>query len=609
MKRTICTIITLALMTTMLPVTFASDADNFQTGYIKSVSPDDYSLTIIDSNGYETEYYLASEAEINGEIYYDVEAYLAIRPGTYASFYAEYYRITILNFSTDFPENFQVNATLKGIEYDNHTVTASVNFNYIKKDCLVTVAIYDENGVLLSVASKTATTADTDFSVEMPASPDWIELPVKIFFWDNSENLKPIGITLDGNVAFSKGALQYGYVTDLTLEQLATSYAVKMQVLTKDGFEIKTLETPQISHSNGTYEWLDVPNWQTAKIEENFAQLENLLKGNVIKFSYNPYDKVTKIVCAGFRDDFCVSTTSGYTPATFKYNAASRKFNGYGSLTEDALVYLLDYDAGKHEKIWKIVPVSELVDEGWYTIHKTYKDYDDFDNNIIVLESCFNLSYTVVSGINETQNEDSETIWNIDYYIDGDEISKLTTPEVAQGKMPTVGDVVRIIDTSDTVTSLKYIWDFTENIRTASWHMDAVTPGDYLPASGEVFDGGTAVAYKKSLTQISFADNNDEDTEVQTYKLSQANHVYVIDFTARKDIVVGATGAYMYFRTIYEGVTSTDTFHLEKNSLTIATAATAEEAKALTDYVLLREYNGRVTDYIIIRGIDTVRKN
>jgi len=606
MKRIVCMTITLILMITMLPVTFASDAGNFQTGYIKSVSPDDYCLTIIDSNGYETEYSLASEAEINGEIYYDVEAYLAIRPGTYASFYAEYYRITILNFSDDFPEGQQISATLKGIEYDNRTVTASVNFNYIKKDCLVTMAMYNIDGTLLNVASKTATTADTECSVNISALPDCIGLPVKVFFWDNTSSLKPVHQPIEGDVAFSKGSLQYGYVYDLALEEQNSYHVVKMHILTNDGLKTKTLERPQISHANGTFEQLDIPNWQTDEVEENFARLEALLKGNVLKFSYNPYDKVTKIVCAGFRDDFCDSTTPGYTPATFKYNAASRKFNGYGYLTEDASVYLLDYDAGKYEKIWKIVPVSELVDEGWYTIHKTYKDYDDSDNNIIVLESCFNLSYTVVSGINETQNEDGETIWNIDYYIDGDEISKLTTTEVAQGKMPTVGDVVRIIDTSDTVTSLKFIWDFTENIRTASGHMDTITPGDYLPASGEIFDGGIAVAYKSSSSQISFADNNDADNEVQTYKLSNANK-YII--TTARDVTISPDGSYKYLSTLYKGVSSSDTFRLKKNNSIIADAATAEEAKALTDYVLLREYNGRVTHYFIIRGIDSATKN
>ncbi len=97
------------------------------------------------------------------------------------------------------------NVTLKSIVCNSSgdTITAKMTFNEII-DCTVIMAVYDNYGKLLNVTHKDSpTTATSYFKISLSSyhySQSYLNLPVKIFFWDSLNTLKPLNVTLSGIV-------------------------------------------------------------------------------------------------------------------------------------------------------------------------------------------------------------------------------------------------------------------------------------------------------------------------------------------------------------------------------------------------------------------------
>ncbi|MBR5613671.1 MAG: hypothetical protein IKW64_00020 [Clostridia bacterium] len=94
------------------------------------------------------------------------------------------------------------NVTLKSIvcNKDGNTVTAKMTFNSIL-DCTVIMAVYDNNSseLLIAAYSDSPATA-TDFSISLSGYQNYLNCPVKIFFWDNLDTLRPVNTVLEGTV-------------------------------------------------------------------------------------------------------------------------------------------------------------------------------------------------------------------------------------------------------------------------------------------------------------------------------------------------------------------------------------------------------------------------
>ena len=200
MKKVLCAILTLSLLLITLSVTpIAADADVVNYAYLNNFQEQEAELgsgssTVVvvqmfDSNGKETMYNCASTIKINNVTYSCTELILtALTKGTYADFVLnEDGEISNLNYTSVFPADRQVNATLNSVSYVNKYVTADLHFNYILKDCVVLMAVYDSNNKLLDATWKSASTTDTDFSIELYGlsnDQDYIGYTERLFFWN-----------------------------------------------------------------------------------------------------------------------------------------------------------------------------------------------------------------------------------------------------------------------------------------------------------------------------------------------------------------------------------------------------------------------------------------
>lgn len=94
------------------------------------------------------------------------------------------------------------NVTLKSIVCNNggNTVTAKMTFNSIL-DCTVIMAVYDNNSSeLLNATYSDSPATATDFSISLSGYQNYLNCPVKIFFWDNLDTLRPVNTVLEGTV-------------------------------------------------------------------------------------------------------------------------------------------------------------------------------------------------------------------------------------------------------------------------------------------------------------------------------------------------------------------------------------------------------------------------
>jgi hypothetical protein len=342
----------------------------------------------------------------------------------------------------------------------------------------------------------------------------------------------------------------------------------------------------------------------------------NIPTGTVVKYTKKASGALSTIVTAGHGGADADFTGAMSTVANAEFEAENSKLDGAGYLDADAKVFAIDRSDAKESKM---LTVADFEDKNDYTVLGMFATEKADDNDMVVVDAAAfkaagaTSGIAVITGVSETSNDEGEEVLGVSYYVNGEEVEGLTDAETAAAVTNlTIGDVVKIKATNGVITSIKFIANFVEDIRVADVVTDYTTGGytpDYTPAADEKFAAGIAKAYKKSSNQITFEGATSADSDDETYKLLGDANKYVIDFTAADDIVIGTTGSYKYFKNIYEDAVGGDTFTVKKNGSVIDAAATASEAIALTDYVVVREYDGRVTDVVIIRGADTVTKN
>ena len=100
----------------------------------------------------------------------------------------------------DYNENMKVNGSLISCYYDNDTVTANVKLNYIMEDCKVILAIYDDDGRMVTLTEDAATVEDSIVSISCPADESYVGCNIKVMFWNSLNNLKPVGNVVTGEV-------------------------------------------------------------------------------------------------------------------------------------------------------------------------------------------------------------------------------------------------------------------------------------------------------------------------------------------------------------------------------------------------------------------------
>jgi hypothetical protein len=434
--------------------------------------------------------------------------------------------------------------------------------------------------------------------------------------------------------ALAGGAVaNYGYILGVAVDSETTfgSAVVKVQMLTADGVVVMEVKNNAKLNDDTIYttgnDHYDEEGEATACDEGCVcaeAAAVALDMNTIVKYTKNASGALSTIVTAGATDDFEGEMLEEAVPAEFE--AENSKLDGAGYLDADAKVFAIDLSDAKESKM---LTVADFEDKNEYSVLGLFATDKADDNDMVVVNAAAfkaagaTSGIAVITGVSETSNDEGEEVLGVSYYVNGEEVEGLTDADTAAVSGLTIGDVVKIKATNGVITSIKFIANFDEDIRLADDLYEeeeliamageiVPTVGDYDVAEDEKFAAGTAITYKKTSNQITLADLDGEEGDLfngGTFKLLSDANKYVIDFTAADDIVIGTNGSYKYFKNIYEDAVGTDRFTVKKNGEVLASAATAAEAIALTDYVVVREYDGRVTDVVIIRGADTVSRN
>ena len=360
----------------------------------------------------------------------------------------------------------------------------------------------------------------------------------------------------------------------------------------------------------------------TPEVEYTDGTAIGQFKGQVIQYTTNSNGKINSITLADHNDEkFDVKSVSA---ASYAFDADNMSFATSPVATyvdADATVFFVtpsgsDYDTDK----CLVGTAADLEDKVTYPVVAVYADNKAEDNNIIVVQAVNTSSPTtgvaVITGVAESQ-VDGDEIYVLEYNMGGDVLSAETVAKVELGDYtstaPTIGDVVKVkLNGEGKISGLSKVWDFAENVRTGAETV-AVTQG--TPALGglEAYDGGYVTAYQKSSQQATLSTGN-------TYKLSQAENVYVVENTGRGvEVNKGTSASWRYYENLYDttkvamlrvdGVAQTGYSNIVVGATSVPPASATTWENALdkyTDHVFVRTYEGKVKDLVIVKGMRKV---
>lgn len=497
----------------------------------------------------------------------------------------------------------------------------------------VIIAEVVSNQVVGTIASKTkSTTSSTDAAYKVADA--WYDVAESAYGADalavgdgGTFYIDKYGkiAAFNEDAALAGGAsANFGYIFAGSVEEPdfgATGATVKLQMITANGAEVLTI------NNNATIKYWDGDSAETVKANVNewsevtegaldeasvtgdsddvIGILDDLV-GAVVKYTTNAAGKLNAITAADYDDKFVVG---GLTPSEDaedlkEFDADNSRLLGAGYIDADSIVFVIADDADD----CKIATVADLDDKSMYEVMASYATNKADDNDIVVLDAAGFVTAGITSGLavitaaGESVNADDESVFELSFFVDGQEVTALTEADIATGDLPTIGDIVKVkLNAAGVVTSLKKVYNFTADIRTEAGLMDTVdTTGAYVAdGTTEVITGGKVVTYKKSSSLAQFAVDGPQ------YKLSQAKNTYVIDFTT-KGAKVAKTGSYKYISKIYdEGATGN--LDLYNNDELVASNKSVSDAMAYADYVYVRTYENKVVDVVIVRGIDAAK--
>lgn len=323
----------------------------------------------------------------------------------------------------------------------------------------------------------------------------------------------------------------------------------------------------------------------------------------VIKYTQNEAGQITSITLADYKETF-ESTKSNITG---RFDAG---YSRIGSMWIDADSIIFFTDPYDYDKC-TVGTVSDLEDAVDYTVLKAYADSRAEDNNIIVIEGGRDVigpkrNVSVITKIMNTRDENGDDTYSVSYLLDGQLISSDTVP---LADMPagidalSVGDVVKLKTNSDgKICNIQFVWDFDEGVRSDA---EKLTEGGVCWNGDEIFDGGAVYAYKAATEEITFGSG-------RSYYLSKADNVYVIDPYGRKlSIVSGDLLSYKYYEALYakdaDGNNCNVEISVDGVEQRIVQSNDIESFAGYTDYVYVRQYDGKVIDVVIVKGAREIK--
>ncbi len=518
-------------------------------------------------------------------------------------------------------------------DYDANVVIAEVITNQV----IGTIASTKKSNNSAEMVSGTPTAFkvdDTWYDVAVNRAGDALEIGVGgTFFVDKYGK---IAAFQEDSALAGGAATNYGYILGVTVDTAAAfgKAPVKVMLLTSEGnieyMELKNnakLDGAVIYTTAGTGSttaedaavalgaYLD--DWDANVATDDTYGIDAVADGYVVRYTKNSNGALSTINTADSASDPNYKFISKGGDAG-EYDADLSKLEGT-YIDADAIIFAIDATDAKDSKI---VKVADFEDKNTYTAYQVYATNKADDNDIIVVDADdfttagATAGLAVIAGVGETVNDDDETVLALTYYVNGEEFEALTTADVYSDHESwiTVGDIVKVKKTGDVVSDVAVVYDFAESVRNADFTYDDTVAMAYSLNTDEEIAGGIATAYHKNSKLISFTDVDDvdgdtDDTETISYKLADNANKYVINFNVDAEPVVSTQGSYKYFSALYDPANAAETFEVKKGNTVIDASATVAEALELTDIVYVREYDGKVTDIVIIKGIDSCVKN
>ncbi len=401
-------------------------------------------------------------------------------------------------------------------------------------------------------------------------------------------------------------AANYAYVTAVAEDEdiLTGKKTAIFQLVTADGVVALNLKATG-AKLDGT----------TVTADDDMDDLE-ALADTMIMFSKNSAGNITTIKT--FANDDTI-TGSTYADTDAEYDADDNRFVGDINFYLDAESYVFFIDTDEAEDSF-LGTEADLADGESYPIMAKYADKKAEDNNILVVEAVTGSAgrksgLAVITAVGTSENEDGEEILAIEAIANGEEIVADTTYDVfaavAEKRVGdrtvaylTAGDIVKVkVDANGVVTAINVVYDFDEDVR-AKYDED-FDLDDYTLAFDEVYAatgdeeifGGLVENYRKNSSTATI--------DGEDIKLSQAANVIVIDANGRKlEVKKGSASSFKYFDALYDeeavsvDVTIGDVEYEEVSQ---------DDAKVAADYVFARKYDGRVTDVVIVKGVEDMK--
>ena len=421
-------------------------------------------------------------------------------------------------------------------------------------------------------------------------------------------------------------SVNYAYVFGVATEKAdfgAAGAIAKLQLLTANGLEVvelksnaeieayteianpvsgttKTAHTVALDLTKWTYSGDTYSNDGDATYDQK-AEIE-ALQNTVVQYIANANGVVTQITSAGFDGDF--KSKGGASNA--EYSADRNRLDTIGYLEDDAIVFVI----GTKDTSF-VGTVADLEDEAKYNPTASYQDKKSTGANVVVIpysdvKTSKTSGVAVIVEAGKAYNDDDEAIWNLTFLLDGETITANTvsdTTALGGSSIPAAGDVVKVkIGSNGVITSLERVW--TGLLRTSKTDNDITAYATYASTANgisgglEKFYGGQVTAWDKDYKTGSIYDGSATKTDVQ---ITRAKNIYVVDGTGRSVVIKNAAaGSYKYFAKLYDTNAETVTF-------IDGTTSPGTDQISLADQIYVREYDGDITDVIIVKGfIDKV---
>ncbi|MBE7023040.1 MAG: S-layer homology domain-containing protein [Ruminococcaceae bacterium] len=419
----------------------------------------------------------------------------------------------------------------------------------------------------------------------------------------------------DEDSALASGvAANYAYVTEVAYDEdvLTGKDTAIVQMITADGVVALNIKATGAKLNGATF---DI----TADAYDTEEELAAVIKGEVIKYQKNSANNITSIRTLATDDD--VTNNSPAEATDSEYDAEDNRFvtGKKCYLDPNSYVFFVDEDEAEDSYLGT---EADLADGESYEIMALFGDKKAEDNNILVVKAIAGAAgrkagLAVITAVGTSENEDGEQILAIEAIVNGEAIAADTTYEVYSAVATktveiegedvevaylTPGDIVKVkLDANGVATAVNVVFDFEEDVR-AQYDEDAELDDyavkfskDYTATGDEKIAGGVVTNYRKTSSTATI--------DSKEYKLSQADNIIVVDANGRKlDVKKGSASSFKYYEALYTkatvNVTIGDTPYAD---------ADADDAQLAADYVFVRTYEDKVTDVVIVKGVEDMK--